>query len=138
MAQVAKATQTDHSGNRSTGFVYSPVDDERVNFVGELPQFAIFTTTSERCAQNRWRSTRFGLAADQLAGADSLVAGSADLLDILITEMFSGAARAGDKARLRTIKDLDADAIQLTQVCRLVLDAELQDAELRSAIFKAL
>jgi TnpA family transposase len=61
-----------------------------------------------------------------------------DLLDILITEIFSDAARASDKARLRTIKDLDAAAIQLTQVCRLVLDPDLQDAELRSAIFKAL
>jgi hypothetical protein len=58
-------------------------------------------------------------------------------LDILITEIFSDAARASDKARLRTIKDLDAAAIQLTQVCRLVLDPDLQDAELRSAIFKA-
>jgi hypothetical protein len=28
--------------------------------------------------------------------------------------------------------------MQLTQVCRLVLDPDLQDAELRSAIFKAL
>ena len=52
-----------------------------------------------------------------------------DLLDILITEMFSDAARASDKARLRTIKDLDAAAIQLTQVCRLVLDPNLQDAD---------
>ena len=47
-----------------------------------------------------------------------------DLLDILITEIFSDAARASDKARLRTIKDLDAAAIQLTQVCRLVLDPD--------------
>jgi histone H3/H4 len=39
-----------------------------------------------------------------------------DLLEILITEIFSDAARASDKARLRTIKDLDAAAIQLTQV----------------------
>ena len=61
-----------------------------------------------------------------------------DLLDILITEIFSDAARASDKARLRTIKDLDAAAVQLTQVCRLVLDRDLQDAELRSAIFKTL
>lgn len=61
-----------------------------------------------------------------------------DLLDILVTEIFSDAARASDKARLRTIKDLDAAAIQLTQVCRLVLDPALQDAELRTAIFKAL
>jgi hypothetical protein len=60
-----------------------------------------------------------------------------DLLDILITEMFSGAVRASDKARLRTIEDLDAAAIQLTQVCHLVLDGDVQDAELRSAIFRS-
>ena len=46
--------------------------------------------------------------------------------------------RASDKARLRTIKDLDGAAIQLSQVCRLVLKPDLQDAELRSAIFKAI
>ncbi|HTF64358.1 MAG TPA: Tn3 family transposase [Edaphobacter sp.] len=60
-----------------------------------------------------------------------------DLLDILITEIFSDAERAGNKARLRTIKDLDAAAIQLSQVCRFVLNPELSDAELRSAIFAA-
>ena len=48
-----------------------------------------------------------------------------DLLDILITEIFSDAAKASDKSRLRTIKDLDAAAVQLSQVCRLVLDSDL-------------
>jgi TnpA family transposase len=61
-----------------------------------------------------------------------------DLLDILITEIFAGAARASDKARLRTIKDLDAAAVQLTLVCRLILDNNVPDAELRPAIFKTL
>ncbi len=61
-----------------------------------------------------------------------------DLLDILITEIFADAARASDKARLRTLKDLDAAAIQLSQVCRLILDDELADTELRTAIFNAL
>ena len=44
VAQIAKAAQTDYSGNRSTGLVYSTVDDERVNFVSELARFSIFTT----------------------------------------------------------------------------------------------
>jgi hypothetical protein len=52
-----------------------------------------------------------------------------DLLDILITEMFSEAARASDKSRLRTIKGLDTAAVQLMQVCRLVLDSGLHDAD---------
>jgi hypothetical protein len=45
-----------------------------------------------------------------------------ELVDILITEVYSKAAKAGEKARLRTIKDLDAAASQLGQTCRLVLD----------------
>jgi hypothetical protein len=61
---------------------------------------------------------------------------SLDLLDILITEIFSEAERASKRARLRTIKDLDAAAIQLTHVCRLILDSAVPDGELRSAIFK--
>jgi hypothetical protein len=39
------------------------------------------------------------------------------------------------QARLRTIKDLDAAATQLGQVCRLVLNANIPDAELWSAIW---
>ena len=61
-----------------------------------------------------------------------------DLLDILITEMFSDAERASNRARLRTLKDLDAAAVQLTHVCRLVLDLTVPEAELRSAIFALL
>lgn len=55
----------------------------------------------------------------------------------MITEIFSEAEKASAKARLRTIKDLDAAAIQLSQVCRLLLDDKLSDADLRSTIFAA-
>ena len=58
-----------------------------------------------------------------------------DLLDIVITEIFSDAKNAGEKARLRRIKDLDAAAIQLSQVCRLILDQNVPDAALREAVF---
>jgi TnpA family transposase len=60
-----------------------------------------------------------------------------DLLDILITEVFSEAEKASTKARLRTIKDLDVAAIQLSQICRMVLDEKLSDADLRSSILAA-
>jgi len=43
-----------------------------------------------------------------------------DALDILITEIFADATRAGEKARLRTIKDLDEAAGRLGQVCGLL------------------
>ena len=60
-----------------------------------------------------------------------------DLLDILITEIFSEAEKASTKARLRTIKDLDAAALQLSQICRMILDDKVSDADLRSSIFGA-
>jgi hypothetical protein len=104
---------------------------------GRLHALARFANTAKisvirRLPESRQLATLVAFAGNLEAAAldDAL-----DLLDILITEMFSGAARASDKARLRTIKDLDAAAIQLTQVCRLVLNGEVQDAELRSAIF---
>jgi hypothetical protein len=107
---------------------------------GRLHVMARFANTAKvsvirRLPESRRLATLVAFAGNLEATAldDAL-----DLLDILLTEMFSDAARESDKARLRTIKDLDAAAIQLTQVCRLVLDSELQDADLRSVIFKAL
>jgi TnpA family transposase len=107
---------------------------------GRLQALARFANTAKvsvirRLPESRRLATLVAFAGNLEATAldDAL-----DLLDILLTELFSDAARESDKARLRTIKDLDAAAIQLTQVCRLVLDSELKDADLRSAIFKAL
>ena len=53
-----------------------------------------------------------------------------DLLDILITDIFSEAKNAGERARLRRIKDLDAAAIELSKVCRLILDPSVPDVVL--------
>ncbi len=58
-----------------------------------------------------------------------------DLLDILITEIFADATRGGEKARLRTIKDLDEAAGRLGQVCALLLDPSVADSTLREAVF---
>ncbi len=52
-----------------------------------------------------------------------------DLLDILITDIFADATRAGEKARLRTIKDLDEAAGRLGQVCALLQCAAAQNAK---------
>lgn len=61
-----------------------------------------------------------------------------DLLDILIAEMFGDATKAGEQARLRTLKDLDTAARQPGQVGRLVLRPDVGDDRLRQAIFQAL
>lgn len=61
-----------------------------------------------------------------------------DVLDIVLTDIFSEASKAGIKARLRTLKDLDAAAIQAAIVTRVVLDAAVADSEIRQAVFKVL
>lgn len=103
---------------------------------GRIQALARFATTAKASALERLPAERrlatlvaFVLTLEAAAIDDAL-----DLLDILITEIFTGATTAGEQARLRTIKELDAAAAQLGLVCRLVLDANIPDAELRAAI----
>ena len=107
---------------------------------GRIQALARFAATAKASAIQRLPEERrhatlvaFAVTLEATASDDAL-----DLLDILITEVFSDATKAGEKARLRTIKDLDVAANQLGQVCRLILDSAVPDAELRAAIFKAL
>ena len=107
---------------------------------GRIQALARFAATAKANAIQRLPEERrlatlvaFAVTLEAAASDDAL-----DLLDILITEIFADATKAGEKARLRTIKDLDAAASQLGQGCRLILDSAVPDAELRPAIFKAL
>jgi len=106
---------------------------------GRIQALARFATTARASAIQRLPDERrlatlvaFALTLEATALDDVL-----DLLDILITEIFANATKAGEKARLRSIKDLDAAASQLSQACRLVLDPLIPDEALRAAIFKA-
>lgn len=42
-----------------------------------------------------------------------------DLFDLLMTEILHGASGEGKKERLRTIRDMDAAALELLKVCKL-------------------
>src|SRR5205085_1583663 len=46
------------------------------------------------------------------------------------------AEQTGEQERLRTLHDLDAAAIRLNAVCKVVLDPQYEDAHLRSIIFE--
>jgi hypothetical protein len=59
-----------------------------------------------------------------------------DLLNQLITKCLARAEQAGEQLRLRTIHDLDAAAIRLNVVCKIVLDPQCEDGKLRSVIFE--
>jgi hypothetical protein len=58
-----------------------------------------------------------------------------DLLDLLIQMLLARAVRVRQKERLRTIRDLDAAALQLREACLILLDATYGDEELRRAVF---
>ncbi len=61
-----------------------------------------------------------------------------DLLDILLTDLFSDAEKAGKQTRLRSLKDLDAAVTKLSQPCQILLDPNVPDAKLRNTIFKSM
>ena len=107
---------------------------------GRIPALARFAMTAKVSAIERLPDARrlatlvaFAVRLEAAAVDDAL-----DLLDILITEIFSDAAEAGAQARLRTLKDLDQAASQLGHVCRVVLAPEVPDLALRATIFSTL
>jgi hypothetical protein len=59
-----------------------------------------------------------------------------EVLEIVLTDIFSEAAAAAKKARLRTLKDLDAAALQTANVTRIVLDPQIGDSDIRQAVFR--
>ena len=58
-----------------------------------------------------------------------------EVLDLLLHDFFSDAAKADKRARLRSIKDLDQAATVLATACRTVLDPALADGDLRDTVF---
>ncbi len=58
-----------------------------------------------------------------------------DLFDIVVTTLFTDAAKVGKRARLRTIRDLDAAALQLRQAGGVLMDDTVEDGAVRQAAF---
>lgn len=58
-----------------------------------------------------------------------------DLLDLLIGDLVATSKRTGEQERLRTIKDLDAAALRLSEACAVLLDSTCDDKLVRSEVF---
>lgn len=58
-----------------------------------------------------------------------------DLLDQLITAMLARVEHAGQRRRLRTLKDLDGSALRLHEACLVLLDPACPDRRVRDAVF---
>ena len=58
-----------------------------------------------------------------------------DLFDIVVTTLFAEAAKVGKRTRLRTIRDLDAAALQLRHAGGVLMDDTVEDGAVRQAAF---
>ena len=75
----------------------------------------------------------FAHAFEAIAQDDSL-----DLLDQLITECLTRAEKQGQKHRLHTLPELDAAALRMREVCKVVLDPKCPDSQVRVWIFDSI
>lgn len=59
-----------------------------------------------------------------------------DVLELLVKELLAKSQRDGKQARLRSLKDLDAAALQLSQACRVLLDDRCEPNQVRKTVFQ--
>ena len=94
---------------------------------------AVWAANIARMPQERRIATlvAFAYVFERVAQDDAL-----DLLDQLITQCLARAESAGEKERLRTIRDLDAAALRLCEVAKIVVDGDLKAHAVRPAAFE--
>lgn len=59
-----------------------------------------------------------------------------DVLCMILSDLFSTAKQNNNKMRLRTLKDLDLAAATLADACKLLLNSDLLDHEIRNKIYE--
>ncbi len=58
-----------------------------------------------------------------------------DVLDMLVENLLDRVEHDGERARLRTLRDLDAAALRLRDACHILLDETRPDSALRAEVF---
>lgn len=116
-------------GVREIDLSFVPIG--RVKALARYVQSARIQTLSRMAEDRRIASLlAFATVFEATAHDDAL-----DLFDLLMRATFSRAQRAGQLERLRTIRDLDAAALQLREACVVLLETEQADDQLRELIF---
>ncbi len=116
------------------------VTDLDLSFVpaGRLKQMARHAATSRAAQIERMPDDR--RIATLLAWASVFEAPTQDealdLLDGLMRSPWSLATHAGERERLRTLRDLDAAALQLREACLILLDSAHQDQQVREKVYE--
>jgi hypothetical protein len=110
----------------------APLPPGRVQALARYAAAAWAASIARRPPERRIATrVAFAHVVETVAQDDAL-----DLLQQLITQCLARAEHTGEKARLRTIHDLDAAAIHLNVVCKVVRDLQCADGQLRSMIFE--
>jgi len=104
---------------------------------GRVTALARFATVAKAQAVARLPAER--RTATLLAFVRTLEASAQDdvldLFDIVVTKLFSDAVAVGKRARLRTIRDLDAAALRLRRAGGVLMDDTIEDGAVRQAAF---
>lgn len=74
----------------------------------------------------------FASVMEETAQDDALT-----VLDLLIGDLLRDSENEGKKDRLKTLKSMDKAALRLCKACEILLDFDLNDSEVRPAIFSA-
>ncbi|MBE9039602.1 Tn3 family transposase [Oscillatoriales cyanobacterium LEGE 11467] len=61
-----------------------------------------------------------------------------DVLDLLVKDIFAKSELDGKKTRLRTLKDLDAAALQLSSACQVLVNSDCDDTQVRERVWQRL
>ena len=61
-----------------------------------------------------------------------------DVLNLLVKDILAKSQTDGKKNRLRTLKDLDAAALQLAIACRVLLNPATEDNQVREEVWQRL
>jgi TnpA family transposase len=104
---------------------------------GRLKMLARYAAAARAQAIARMPSDRriatllaFARAFEATALDDAL-----DLMDLLITDIVAQAQHLGQQERLRTLRDLDAAALQLREACAVLFDKACADRKVRATVF---
>ena len=104
---------------------------------GRVTALARFATVAKAQAVARLPKKR--RAATLLAFVRTLEASAQDdvldLFDIVVTALFTDAAKIGKRAWLRTIRDLDAAALQIRRAGGVLMDDAVEDGAVRQTAF---
>ena len=119
---------------REQGITLLPMSSIPPSRIATLAQFASRAkiTAISRLPKRRRLAT---LAASMQTLEAKAHDDALDILDRLLHEIFGDAAKADQRARLRSLRDLDAAATTLANVCGLLLDTAVSDNNVRLTIF---